>query len=123
MNALKKKIDELGHLPQRPGVPLAFIYARVINDMNMLAGSHRVACVIDVKKAQGEDVEKIACPSSLEGVREIEMEIIFSGLKRRGILLSLMDSVSKVEAAWPVVIWRVLYEKDSLTIALAVVGI
>ncbi len=98
-------------------------YAGIVNDMNMLARAHRVVCTVNVQQGKDGDVVAGATTSSFEGAREISVEIGFSGLKRRGALLSLMDAVSKAAAAWPVVLRRVFYEKDSLIISLAVVGL
>ena len=98
-------------------------YVALVNDMDLLAAAHHVACVVSVQGAKEDDVEKSAVPLDLDGVREIRLVAAFSGLGRRGVILSLLDAVSNVEQAEVVVLRKVHYEKEVLTFELSVIGL
>jgi hypothetical protein len=123
VRGLEKTLSALKALPQNEAQPLAAAYARVLNDMNVLARAHRLALVIEVEGIKGADLVSALRPSRLEGLGEIGLRIVFTGVERQGTVLSLLDGLSAVEAVQPVMITRVHYTGEKLEVAMAVLGL
>ena len=122
ISELEQKISRWKELHSQPAVPLGAAYASVINDMNILARAHRVAYTMSLQGAGDGDVEKNARPSIWEGLREIHFQVVFSGLVRRGTLLSLLDALASFEEDSPVLLRELDHEKDTLAFDLAVIA-
>jgi hypothetical protein len=118
----RQKIALLQGLPQSRPIAIEQAYVDLNNDLNVLARTHRLSFALEVKGSGGADVAKAAVPSGLDGLKELEVHVVFSGLKHRGAILSLLDGLSAIEDALPVVIDRVHCEKNGLTADLSVIG-
>ncbi len=119
---LAKKIVGLKELPQELPGSLDVACVALINDVHVLARRHRVTLSVSVSGAKDVNIEKNAHPSMISGLREVRFHVAFSGLPRRGTLLSLLDALAALEGRASVLLQNVTYEKDILALDLIVIG-
>jgi len=120
---LQEQISLLKEFPQRPGVSLDAAYVALINDMHVIARTHRVVCTMSVQGGSGTDIGNSAVPSVFSGLREARFHGVFSGLTRRSTLLSLLDALAAFEKESPVLFQSIGHEKDALIFDIKIVGL
>ena len=112
----------LNELPRQAPGALMPAYAQFVNEMATMARAHHAAWDVVVKGLKDVDVQKSAVLSKISGVREICLQVRFSDLPRLANILSILDMFSDAGEIFPVVVRKIIYEKDSLVLEVSVLG-
>ncbi len=122
VSAITQKIVLLKAMRSSTPVAIGQAYVDLNNDLSVLARTHSITYALEIEGSDGTDIAKADFPSTLDGLKELRVGVIFAGLKQRGALISLLDGIGAVAQTLPVMIKRVRYEKNSLAVDFLVVG-
>jgi hypothetical protein len=92
------------------------VYQRFVNDMYCGARVFRLGVSMD-------GGIPLFTRSSLDGLREARVKIKFTGIPRRGSLLSLLRMLDASARERPFLVEKMVHEKDTLTMNVLLVGI
>ncbi|MFH0754376.1 MAG: hypothetical protein V2A70_07410 [Candidatus Omnitrophota bacterium] len=133
----RNQVENLGHdidgmkaevllwegLRQEPGVGLNQAYMKVFNDFTVMAHGHHLSFLVNVPGADQMNVLAGARDSAWAGVKELRVQVVFSGIKSRGTLLSLLEQLDGLAQERALLFKKVYFEKDVLKVDLNVMGV
>ena len=97
-------------------VKLESVYQACVNDLAAAAKTYSLGMVIEGKAP-------LFAPSTLQGLREARIKVKFSGIPRRGVLVSLLSLLDALAGECPFLAEKVFQDKDSLTVDMVLIGL
>lgn len=119
----RDEIRRLETLSRNMPVPLARAVGATLRDAGVLGGALGLKITVSPFKAGGSEWNKAAQDSLIHGLKQLTVEIVYSGIHDRAGLGALLDGLLQVQRAHACVLKRVYHEADRVVCQIEITGI